>query len=69
MASSGIAGIIGGLESAGLTAYQVSSGAAVNITQAVPGGLLTVGTAATATTLLPIILIVAIAAVLIFVLK
>ncbi|HMD54308.1 MAG TPA: hypothetical protein VKJ65_07165 [Phycisphaerae bacterium] len=67
--SDNISAIFGGLEGAGLTAYEVSQGAPVGITQATPGGLISVGTSATANSITPIILIIAIAAVLIFVLR
>ena len=64
-----LSSIIGGLESTGLTAYEVSNGAPVNITQAVPGGVVTVGSAATTTTLLPLIFLVLAALVVFFLVK
>ena len=63
------ASIIGALAGAGTEAYLLSSGQPVGVTQAIPGGVLSFGTSATTNALLPIILIIAIAVVVIFVLK
>jgi hypothetical protein len=69
MADSGVAAIVGALSTAGLEGFEVANGAPISISSITPGAVTSIGTSATTTALLPILVIAALAVVAIFVLK